>query len=83
MAAAAILLWGIFSKGVYIILAKSIGLGDAGIVSVAWTLYAMIIVGVGLAKKEQTLRYMALGLFTMTLCKVFFMILPSWTWDCA
>jgi len=71
MAMAAVLLWGIFSRSLYIILAKSIGLGDAGVVSVAWTLYAVILICVGFAKKAQTLRYMALGLFTITLTKVF------------
>jgi len=78
MAVAAILLWAISSRAVFITLTISqIGLREDGALSVAWTLYAFILIGIGFVKKAPILRYMALTLFAMTLAKVFLVDLAS------
>ena len=43
-----------------------------GGISILWSLFALGMIITGIAKNEQQLRYLGLGLFAVVTCKVFF-----------
>ncbi|HWD41960.1 MAG TPA: DUF2339 domain-containing protein [Fimbriimonas sp.] len=78
VAIAAIVNWLTISRAAYLLLTlPPIGMREAAAVSVAWTAYAVLLMAAGFLRKLSILRHLALGLFGLTLGKVFLYDLAS------
>jgi hypothetical protein len=71
-------IWGIFSRLVFVLLAHpSIGIDGSAAVTLAWTIYAVILVIVGFRFSMKTLRYLSFVVFGATLGKVMLLDLAA------